>query len=690
MFVPQGADDAENQARYRLVDLVLDPMPYGGVERHARSARHGRAGRRRCVGKRHAERTAYSMLENLGVTETVASSGREYVDLASRLATDHAFARAVREKIRAGLAGSPLDRHARARAPPRGGVPRSASTRGAGRPARARGAGLDMSRASLAAIEAHLSAGDPAAARTAADALLAGTAIPLAERVAALKLRARAHEAMSNPRAAIVDLEGVLALTPGDARACNELGLVCADAGEKAHALEAFRRATRLDAGFARGWNNYGNALRAAGRFVEAADAFVRATAADAEYALAWANLGAVRRELGDDAGAEAALTRALALNPNHRVAAYTLAGLRRDQSRLDAAATLYEQAARLDPRDANAPYFLGGTLAERDDLAGAARAFDVALARDGRMLRAAIARRLTLPMVPDGAAAIAAARARYAEGLEQLAGELPQRAAGLSAERAIDELRWSNFLLAYHGEDDRPLQRRYADVVRGVVEARAREWQVAPSRRAIGNRIRVGFVSAFFRDGTAGRYFRSWITDLPRDRFEVVAYHLQPAIDPLARRLVERADLFRHCARWRPSELAPQIRGDALDVLVYPELGMDATTFALASLRLAPRQCCAWGHPVTTGLPTIDAFFSCAEMETDASTADYTESLVRLPGIGTRYEMPEVPEAVERARFGLPDGVPLFLCPQSHSRSIPTTTRSSRAFSRRRPPRAS
>ena len=31
VFVPQGRDDAENQARYRLIDFVLDPMPYGGV-----------------------------------------------------------------------------------------------------------------------------------------------------------------------------------------------------------------------------------------------------------------------------------------------------------------------------------------------------------------------------------------------------------------------------------------------------------------------------------------------------------------------------------------------------------------------------------------------------------------------------------------------------------------------------------
>src|SRR5206468_11240812 len=126
------------------------------------------------------------------------------------------------------------------------------------------------------------------------------------------------------------------------------------------------------------------------------------------------------------------------------------------------------------------------------------------------------------------------------------------------------------------------------------------------------------------------------------------------------------RVDEFRHCARWRPSLLAPLIRNDALDLLVYPELGMDATAFSLASLRLAPVQCAAWGHPVTTGLPTIDAFFSCAAMEPPDGDAHYSEKLIRLPGIGTRYPMPLAPDDAERTRFDLPHTAPLLFCPQS------------------------
>jgi len=68
------------------------------------------------AGRRHAERTSYSILANLGITDTVATTGGEYVDVAVRLATDRAFASDLRARIRAALAHSVLTdmpRHAR-------------------------------------------------------------------------------------------------------------------------------------------------------------------------------------------------------------------------------------------------------------------------------------------------------------------------------------------------------------------------------------------------------------------------------------------------------------------------------------------------------------------------------------------------------------------------------------------------
>jgi len=518
----------------------------------------------------------------------------------------------------------------------------------------------------LAAIEARLRGGDAAGARTQADAALAQPSLDVVERVATLKLRSRAHEALRDLRAAIADLEGVLALAPRDAQACNELGILRADAGDTAGALDCFRRAVTLDPAYARALNNVGNAERAAGRLQAAETAFERATSVDPRYALAFANLGAMRRERGDDAGAEAALAHALELDPSQRVALMALAGLRRQHGALDAAVALYTQAAQRSPRDANVFLQLGGTLAERDDLTGARNAYDAALARDPGLLRAAIGRVLTLPMVPANEADVAASRERYAAGLAHLAEDLPARARSMSPDRLVDELRWTNFLLAYQGEDDRSLQARYGDLVTALIARGAPEYARTVPARARGRTLRIGFLSAFFRDGTVGRYFERWITDLPRDRFEIHVFHLAPDRDALADRLAARADHFHACPRWRPSQLAPAIRAQHLDVLVFPELGMDATTFATASLRLAARQVAAWGHPVTTGLPTIDAFFTSAPMEAGAADAHYRERLVRLPGLGTSYAAPDIPADAARERFGLPDDAPLLLCPQS------------------------
>ena len=107
VFVPTGSNESENQARYTLVDFVLDPLPYGGVN-GTLEALDMHVPVVTLLGKRHGERTSYSILANLGVTDTVAGTGREYVELAARLATDRAFMATVRERIAAGLARSPL------------------------------------------------------------------------------------------------------------------------------------------------------------------------------------------------------------------------------------------------------------------------------------------------------------------------------------------------------------------------------------------------------------------------------------------------------------------------------------------------------------------------------------------------------------------------------------------------------
>jgi predicted O-linked N-acetylglucosamine transferase (SPINDLY family) len=115
VFVPPGEDEAHNQARYAIADMALDTLPYGGVNGTLEALDMGVPVVTLC-GERHGERTSYSILTNLGVTDTIAHSEQEFVDIAVRLARDAAFRTSVTQAIRRGLADSPLvnmDAHTR-------------------------------------------------------------------------------------------------------------------------------------------------------------------------------------------------------------------------------------------------------------------------------------------------------------------------------------------------------------------------------------------------------------------------------------------------------------------------------------------------------------------------------------------------------------------------------------------------
>ncbi len=515
----------------------------------------------------------------------------------------------------------------------------------------------------LSAAAAALERREVLRARAIVDPLAANPALDPATRARALHLAARIAEVQGDLDTTVARLESAAALVPRDAQLWVDLGLALAAGGNPARARPALERALALDARQPRVWNNLGSALWALGERGPSIEAFRRATTLAPDYAHAFANLGTALHEAGDAASAEQALQRAIALEPGNVGALATLASMRQHSGQLPEAIRLYIEAVRRSPGDANLCVLLARALAAADDVEGARRVFAEALRRDPRTLRAHIGNALSLPSVPADEAEVARNRAGYAEGLSTLERELPVAAQGLAHDERVDALRWCNFLLAYQGEDDRELQRRYGRLVESLTGADAPPMRAPREPRG---RTRVSFVSSFFRDGTIGRYFASWITDVDRSRYEVVVYHLHPVEDALVAGLRGHADVFRALTGAKPSTVARALRQDAPDVIVYPELGMDASMFVLGSLRLAPLQCAGWGHPVTTGFPAIDLFFTSDAMEPPGGEQHYTETLVRLPGIGTRYAMPEAPLALSRAELDLPEDRVLFLCPQS------------------------
>jgi predicted O-linked N-acetylglucosamine transferase (SPINDLY family) len=98
VFIPRAADEAGDRARYELIDVVLDTVPYTGGDTTAAALDMGVPVVTR-AGERHAERMSLSLLSHLGVTDTVAHGDAEYVEIACRLADDAAWRSEVAAKI---------------------------------------------------------------------------------------------------------------------------------------------------------------------------------------------------------------------------------------------------------------------------------------------------------------------------------------------------------------------------------------------------------------------------------------------------------------------------------------------------------------------------------------------------------------------------------------------------------------
>ena len=609
--------------------------------------------------------------------------------------TDPAFMRDVRAPHPRRPRALGADRHAGAHALARACVSRRAGGEGARGARRRRRIGRWLTRASRNAEALAATAARPAQRVAAAlgDARDARGRRPTtcARRCCCARRRASVCGDLAG---AIDDLRNAVARAAAAMRALrNALGILLADSRRRARRdRRADDARSRLDPAYARAWNNLGNALRFAGTHRRGGRGGApRGRRRNPTTLSPGAISGRILLDHGDDAAARRRLP------PRARAEARTCARCRRLPASRVSRGDIDDAVDSVHPRERDArPPIPACCCSSR---------------RHSRSATISTRRDASMPMrARDSPASLRAAfgeRAHVADGLRGRRGgrggagalrrgtraaRSPKCRRSFAAARSptsLDDLRWTNFLLAYQGEDDRALQARYAAIMAGR--------RSTPSHRR-GVRRRVD-----------RRRARASASDSPRRSFPTApAAAISGAGSPVSTARASKSssitcgatsrrsctELRRTCDRCarsparrsRPSAIAPAIRADALDVLVYPELGMDATSFALAALRLAPVQCAAWGHPVTTGHATIDAFFSCAAMEPADADAHYAERLLRTAGNRHRLRASRRRRRARRARVSACRRACRSSCVRSRcSRSIPTTMRCSRACSPRR-----
>jgi predicted O-linked N-acetylglucosamine transferase (SPINDLY family) len=502
---------------------------------------------------------------------------------------------------------------------------------------------------------------------------------------------------------AVASYQEALRLDPGYAIAHNNLGLALTASGEFDLAAESFKRALALDPSMTIAEVNLAIVFEKRQQFAEALLLYERVLANAPQLVEAWVGRGSVLAKLNRLAPALECFEMALNLRPRdaatltHKASA--LLSLERAMESLQCA----DAALRVDDNAADAHNIRAGALRRLGRKSEALHALERALALNpayveawcnrgiilheiGEFERAVGSYRRALELDPDEIQARTRLLARLIPSVP-LSEEEAGGARGAFDAELLELESWLNtrirgerdallaaqqqfFYLTYQEISNRTLLERY----RSACAARLAEFTHASQPRVripavrsdrAFQRPRLGFVSAHVHDHSVfNAILRGWLECLDHEQFEITLFSVGSTQDALTRTASTSVDHFETGAR-PIADWARVIRDRDLEALIFPEIGMNETTLALAALRLARRQFAAWGHPETSGLPTIDAYLSADLFEPADAQDHYTERLVRLPNLGVHCRPYGVaPAPADLQSLGVVRNGPVFICP--------------------------
>jgi predicted O-linked N-acetylglucosamine transferase (SPINDLY family) len=681
-------------ALHDRIDIALDTFPYGGTTTTCEALWMGVPVITLC-GDRHAARVGASLLHQVGLTDLIAHSTEEYVEIAAALAEDSERLDNIHRSLRARMAASPLcDAHGFA------GKIESAFRQMWQAWSEANGTSSNLTEALKRAAQMHADRKTAEAERL-YQAILESqpNCFEALHMLGVIRfqqgLTAEAHDRM----------QAALKVNPTSMEVLSNLGLVLTRLGRPDEALASYDRAIAVQPDCAEALFNRANTLKQLGRTEEAVASYDKAIAIKPGYLKALFNRGNALQELERAEEALASYDRALAIQPHYVDALNNRGAALLRLKRPEAALASYDKAISVQPDCAEAHRNRGAALSALERHQDALKSFDRAIAIKPDFAEAWLCRGdvwlesdlndqaiedygRALAVKPDCAEAIFAAciaelKIHYADQTEidqrreAYGGKLRAISENFARVNANGDLLKAiaakqPFYLAYQGRNDRDLQALYGSLVRRAVE---RDYPDAPiaAPPARGERVRVGFVSAFFREHSNWRIpIKGWLSQLDRDRFQVYGYYLGKERDQETNQAASLCERFVQgtlpVRQWRR-----EILSDFPHVLIYPGLLMDGVSLQLAAQRLAPVQCNSWGHPVTSGLPTLDHYLSSDLMEPPDADRYYTERLVKLPNLSIYYEPIEgktVP--MDRSEFAVRPDATMFWCGQSLFKYLP------------------
>lgn len=413
---------------------------------------------------------------------------------------------------------------------------------------------------------------------------------------------------------------------PAAAEYHNNYALALSRSGRIPEAIAAYRRAIELQPAYAEARSNLGTALLGSGQVAEAVAEYQRAVQCRPDYAQGYYNLGIALSAHGNLYQAIAAYERALHLSPENAAAWINLGDLLARQNRTAEAIAAFQQAILIAPDSAEAYNNFGNALVARGRFEEANVSFERALllrpdfsrthfnignmlSAEGRLDEAVATYRRACALEPD-----------FAEGHSSLLFSL-QYLPELPPREVLRECRqW---------------QERYVANLQHLIECPRND----PDP---GRLLRIGFVSADFRDHVVGRALLPCFEAHDRSRFKWFCYSGNSCSDLIGERFRNLSAGWCETASLSDDALAARIRDDRIDLLVDLSLHTAGNRLRVFARKPAPVQISWLGYPGATGLQAIDYWISDPYLEpAGAVNREPTEASLRLPDVWCCYGEP-------------------------------------------------
>jgi len=465
-------------------------------------------------------------------------------------------------------------------------------------------------------------------------------------------------------KSAIISYKSAIHLKPDYIEAYINQGNALQEMGCLSEAVVCYQKVIEINYNFVGAHYNRGIILQQLKQFEAALDSYKTAINLKPDFEEAYLNQGIVLKELQKFDAALASYDTVIMLNPYSAEAYNNRGEVLVELKQFDSALASYDRALTLKPELVEAYFNRGFLLKELARPLEARESYLKALELrpDFGLARWALPF-LSLPILLNGSENVDFMRSEFAYELEQL-----ERWVKVNGMDSATELVGSSqpFYLAYQELNNKDLLSQYGSICNHLMA----HWQVLNRLEIKGkendtHKIKIGIAGEQIRDHSVWNAItRGLVLNLDPKKFEVHLFHLGKISDEETKLAQSKATTY---TRDHTSLLdwANAVLGKSLDVLIYPEIGMHSLTTQLANLRLAPIQIAAWGHPETTGLPTIDYFISAKYFEQDQSQLAYSEQLVQLPNLGCFYSCSPVSQVdFALSKFRLDTQGPILLCP--------------------------